>query len=108
MLRMLGRERSFEPGTLRERIRQQAEQALASGALVPIATETAVVPDGGIEFQVRVASSLRRKDRSDREQARTGRNPFLPYDLHPSVLGLENAADALYQEIRKRGYLGFE
>jgi ATP adenylyltransferase len=80
MLRMLGRERSFEPGTLRERIRQQAEQALASGALVPIATETAVMPDGGIEFQVRVASSLRRKDRSDREQARTGRNPFLPYD----------------------------
>jgi lysophospholipase L1-like esterase len=37
-----------------------------------------------------------------------GDNPFLPYDLHPSVLGMEIAADALYQEIRERGYLGFE
>jgi len=36
-----------------------------------------------------------------------GDNPFLPYDLHPSVLGMEIAADALYQEIRERGYLGF-
>jgi lysophospholipase L1-like esterase len=37
-----------------------------------------------------------------------GDNPFLPYDLHPSVLGMEIATDALYQEIRERGYLGFE
>ena len=36
-----------------------------------------------------------------------GDNPFLPYDLHPSVVGMEIAADALYQVIRERGYLDF-
>ena len=34
-----------------------------------------------------------------------GDNPFLPYDLHPSALGLEIAADALAEAIRERGYL---
>lgn len=37
-------------------------QALESGTLEPIQTETEVVEDGGVQFVVRVVSSLRRKD----------------------------------------------
>ena len=35
-----------------------------------------------------------------------GTNPFLPYDLHPSVAGMEIAAEELYRVILERGYLG--
>jgi ATP adenylyltransferase len=37
------------------------ERALASGALQPIATESCVIEDGGVEFVVRFVSSLARK-----------------------------------------------
>jgi len=40
---------------------ETTRRALASGALQPIATETAIVPDAGIQFLVRSASSLERK-----------------------------------------------
>lgn len=34
-----------------------------------------------------------------------GRNPFLPYDLHPGRIGMEIAAEAIYSEIRTRALL---
>lgn len=69
--------REFEPGRLWNRIRAASAEALASGALVPIATEREVLADGGVEFQVRVAANLQRKD-AQRRGRRT--DPFLPYD----------------------------
>lgn len=65
-------------------IEQTTRQALASGALQPIATQTQLVPDGGIPFVVRVVDSLARKARAqksrrDRPQAPPD-NPFLPYE----------------------------
>jgi len=36
-----------------------------------------------------------------------GGNPFLPYDLHPSVPGMKIVADAQYPAIRERRYLDF-
>jgi ATP adenylyltransferase len=44
------------------RIQAVAARALASGAIEPIRTETEVVEDGGVQFAVRVVSSLRRKE----------------------------------------------
>ena len=42
-------------------IEETTRRALASGALQPIATETALIDDAGIRFVVRSASSLERK-----------------------------------------------
>lgn len=82
-------------------IEQTTRQALASGALQPIATQTQMVPDGGIPFVVRVVDSLARKaqaqpKRRDRPQHQPD-NPFLPYeealfvaDLSPTHVCLLN------------------
>lgn len=65
-------------------VNERTRAALAAGALRPIATEQAVVSDGGVDYLVRVVDTLRRKeaDRRRREdQAREGlppANPFLP------------------------------
>jgi ATP adenylyltransferase len=93
----------LEPGTLWERTTAAFERALASGALQPIGTDSALIPDAGVDFVVRIIGSLSRKaedrKRRDREQSETGerRNPFLPYepamfvaDVSPSHLCLLN------------------
>lgn len=76
----------LEPGTLWDRTTAAFERALTSGALQPISTESVLVPDGGVDFVVRIISGLERKDeereRRDQEQSATGEgfNPFLPYE----------------------------
>ncbi|MEM1310568.1 MAG: phosphorylase [Cyanobacteria bacterium P01_D01_bin.71] len=65
-------------------IEQTTRQALASGALHPIATQACTVPDSGIRFLVRVVDSLARKEQA--QKTRRNRlqqkpdNPFLPYE----------------------------
>ena len=56
------------PGTLQERIRDCTEHALATGTLKPIPTECEVVSQDGVDFQVRIAPSLKEKIREAREQ----------------------------------------
>jgi len=76
----------FEPGTLWNRTTAASERALASGALQPIGTESALIPDAGVDFVVRIIGSLSRKsedhERRDREQSLTGErfDPFLPHE----------------------------
>ncbi|MFH2008524.1 MAG: phosphorylase [bacterium] len=82
---------SFERGGLWRRVQEVTRRALAGGALVPIPTTGERVLDGGVEFLVRVATSLKRRD-EEREQRdlrgpqdtaaalRPPPNPFLPYD----------------------------
>jgi ATP adenylyltransferase len=75
----------FAPGTLLDAVRTVSARARASGALQPIATEETCVEDRGVRFQVRILSSLARKneERARQEQeAAAGKpaNPFLPYD----------------------------
>lgn len=72
-----GTVRPFEPGTLWPRIVQRTEQALASGALEPIATEESVLEDGGVRFRARRVSSLARKAAA---APPASGNPFLPPD----------------------------
>lgn len=72
-----------EPGqdTLWPAICRRRNEALERGALEPISTELHTLTDGGIEFQIRQVSSLRRKaaTRGPR-RASMATNPFLPYD----------------------------
>jgi len=73
-------------------IEQTTRQALAKGALQPIATQTQIVEDGGIPFLVRVVDSLARKEkaqpaRRDRPQPQQD-NPFLPYEADLFVTDL--------------------
>jgi ATP adenylyltransferase len=73
-------------GELRSLARQVTSAALASGALLPIRTSSAVVHDSGVGFIVRVVENLARKDAARRAAVGDGPrlavkpNPFLPYD----------------------------
>jgi ATP adenylyltransferase len=79
-------ERAWEPGSLWSRIISSTEHALKTGALMPISTETSWIMDSGIEFQIRIVSSLRHKREAKRQEegkAAEGQkrpNPFLPYE----------------------------
>jgi len=89
------------PEVLWPLVQQTTTQALASGALMPIATHTHTLADGGIPFMVRVVDSLARKAKHDQAQrdrpSRQPVNPFLPYepalfvaDLSPTHVCLLN------------------
>jgi ATP adenylyltransferase len=92
----------IERGTLAERLRRSADEALSSGALQPIRTEHCLVDDHGVRFVVRILEGLARKRAVQREQrqavaAGTWTNPFLPYepsmfvaDLSPTHVALLN------------------
>ncbi len=77
------------PGTLPERLALTVSQALACGALQPIATRRSIVKDGGVRFLVRMVDSLARKE-SERRRAQTTAagspaDPFLPPDPRLTV-----------------------
>jgi ATP adenylyltransferase len=85
-----GRPPISEDGTLWTAILEREREALASGALRPIATEESIVEDAGVRFIVRTVSSLEQKDQEPPRRAPLGapldrgakqkRNPFLPPD----------------------------
>jgi len=98
----------FVPGTLAERIAVVTAKALASGALLPIATGYEFVEDQGVRFFVRVLASLQLKSdqrATEERSAAAGRpfNPFLPYeqalfvadvsDSHVAILNKFNVVD---------------
>jgi ATP adenylyltransferase len=70
----------IELGTLWPALRARTEHALRCGALEPIATDYEELEEAGIRFVVRVLAHLERKVRAGFAQARTGHNPFLPYN----------------------------
>jgi len=84
----------FRPGTLWTRTVQQTKQALKSGALRPIETESVFVRDRGIDFLVRTVSSLVHKAEARDERgtqshnATKTTNPFIPYEREMFVADL--------------------
>jgi ATP adenylyltransferase len=70
------------------RIEETTSAALASGALIPIATEHEIVEEHGIPFVVHVLARLERKELATGRQRRTGVNPFLPPDPELTVADL--------------------
>lgn len=90
-------ERQLVPGTLYAHLVARTQQALDSGALQPIATEYEILPEGRLEFMVRVATNLERKAKASQVPKPKNFNPFLPYepdlfvaDLSDTHLGLLN------------------
>ena len=85
------------------------ENALSTGALLPIPTEYEFIEDCGMRFFVRILSGLRLKDeakqKQEKEAAVTGvqANPFLPYendlfvadisDTHVAILNKFNVVE---------------
>jgi len=81
--------------SLWQRIVETTQSALQCGALQPIATQSAVVPDEHIQFYVRIIDSLARKEAANQarkpEKATRQANPFLPYE---SALLVEQLSDS--------------
>ncbi len=67
-------------------IRQRSQEALQTGALLPIRTRAEIVAQGGVGFIARVVSSLAIKDKSIKQSVAgtdtksRAADPFLPYD----------------------------
>jgi ATP adenylyltransferase len=77
--------KAFARGSLSTRIATVSAAALASGALLPIATGFEFVEDGGMQFFVRVLANIQRKSdqrAAEERGAAAGKpfNPFLPYE----------------------------
>ncbi len=76
----------FEQGALMARTIEATNRALESGALKPIITESTIVRDSGVDFQVRMIANLARKaeEKRLRDEKSNGKkekpNPFLPYE----------------------------
>ena len=67
-------------------LQQRRREALASGALQPLATDQEFVDDGGVRFVIRVGANLARKAAARGRQGEPNRaggplpDPFLPYE----------------------------
>ncbi len=85
--------RRFAPGELRRLARAVAARALASGALLPIATDATTLEADGITWAVRILSRLKEKEAARRLQqtqaarGAAGADPFLPPE--PALLVTE-------------------
>jgi ATP adenylyltransferase len=66
--------------TLPSRLEEVSRRALQSGALEPIATRSTFLEDEGVRFIVRIVERIEKKKASQEAQAKSGRNPFLPYE----------------------------
>ena len=82
----------FSSGSLWSLVQDTTQQALKSGALEPIATQTCVLTAGELDFTVRVVDSLARKEaaRSRPPQSAQPVNPFLPYEKALFVASLSD------------------
>ena len=76
----------FEPGALRAMVEARTTQAIERGAIHTMPTYSDWVEQGGVNFLIRIVSSLARKSHAKVEQKRSSiagpanQNPFLPYD----------------------------
>jgi len=96
-------------GTLWNKVVERTRQALASGALHPIATDYEFIDDAGMRFFVRVLANIERKEEAKREQKKKAKssgkeaNPFLHFekdlfvtdisDTHVALLNKFNVVD---------------
>jgi len=91
----------FKSGTLWREVVECSARAIRSGAQESITTEEVFVADAGVEFLVRVVSSLQRKSASHSHRpletghAQQSDNPFLPYEEALLVAELSSTHVAL-------------
>jgi ATP adenylyltransferase len=84
-------------GSLAPMLAERTRQALARGALVPIETTEEIVADAGVDFLVRRALSLVRKEEARLRGARAVKpaNPFLPHEPEMFVADISDTHIAL-------------
>ena len=76
----------FERGALWTKVATRTTQAIERGAIQTIPTHSELVEEGGVNFLIRIISSLAREAQVNVEQQRSSlaaqanQNPFLPYD----------------------------
>jgi ATP adenylyltransferase len=90
----------LKKGTLWRSIVRTTENALTTGALVPVSTDHTFIEDAGLRFFVRVLASLQRKDEARKQQeAATASgnkvNPFLPPEKGLIVADLTDTHQAI-------------
>lgn len=68
-----------------ERVREISEQALRSGALVPLSTNVEIIRDDGVAFEVRYAVALAKKERASAAPV----DPFEPFEPELFVANVE-------------------
>lgn len=98
----------LKKGTLWQSIDRTTENALKTGALLPVSTDQTFIEDAGLRFFVRVLASLRRKDEARKQQESAiasgqKENPFLPpekdlivadiTDTHQAILNKFNVVE---------------
>jgi len=83
---------------------QRSQEALARGALKPIETVEQVVSDAGVEFVVRQASNLMRKDAARMKGSGDALNPFLPYEPEMFVSDISGTHVALLNKFNVIDY----
>jgi len=98
----------LKKGTLWHRIERTTENALKTGALLPVTTDHTFIENGGLRFFVRVLASLRKKDLARKQQEAANAsgkkvNPFLPpekglivadiTDTHQAILNKFNVVE---------------
>jgi len=98
----------LKKGTLWQSIDRTTENALKTGALLPVSTDHTFIEDAGLRFFVRILASLRRKDEARKQQevaTASGKkvNPFLPpekglivadiTDTHQAILNKFNVVE---------------
>ena len=86
----------FVQGQLLSKAEQVSQQALKSGALVPIPTSFETFVDDGIPFQIRLLTHLNKKAKkaiqvASKEVPRPAFNPFLPFDKELFVADLSES-----------------
>ncbi len=86
----------FTPGTLWSKTLDRTEKALRTGTLRPIFTRSTFIHDGGVDFLVRIVSSLVRKSEEKKEHKKKTTpekqhtNPFLPYEENMFVTDISD------------------
>jgi sulfate adenylyltransferase (ADP) / ATP adenylyltransferase len=90
----------LQKGTLWEKIVMKTEEALKTGAQLPIPTAYEFIQDAGIRFFVRIISGLQQKDKDRRKRqtsSSSGKtiNPFLPYQKALYVADISDTHVAL-------------
>ena len=77
----------FEPGTLWATVKNRTNQAIERGAIQTIPTHSELVEEGGVNFLIRIISSLVRKAQAQLEQQPSPSLP-LPPRIHffPMIL----------------------
>jgi ATP adenylyltransferase len=90
----------LKKGTLWRSIERTTDNALKTGALLPVSTDHTFIEDAGLRFFVRVLASLREKDEARKQQEAASVsgnkvNPFLPPEKDLIVADITDTHQAI-------------